>query len=513
MIALTATSGLIGRPSVPWLFVATLFVIAGWALHSWLDFATRPAVPIPDGDARPEPLADGVLEPPAVVGLLTSGYQVFPGAVPATVLDLASRGWLRTTIGNGHLFVVTETRPPVDDGLTAYEQHVVGYLGSLSSQGAVSATALSRSRRMNRRWMLKFQREVADTAASLGLTVDRYRPSSVGSVAILLALGVISLGYSLRRSTDVDIADSWRSRGWWLIIVAALVALLVATVQRWRHRAQTPTPLGQERSRAWLGYRTRLDSRIPDHASVVGSAHQQRALADGVVMGVAPMVYKQLPIIRRGTRWGWSTAGGNAHTVHIRYPIRPGYGRHPYAVAVVGVVGFFVTRWVREFLLQVADGSRFGSTTDSVPGTDIVRTVIGSLAVLMIVPLIVSIWCVIAGVIDAIVSRDHIGVVVRAHTPAQVLPRRAVWLVQPFAARTNYLTYIAVDTGRHPTIDAWLTTGSKAAPQGSGVRARVSLLLGYVHSCEPIARSEADNSGAIPRPRLDPAPIESAAID
>lgn len=480
----------IGRPSTAWLAAATIFVIGGWGLHFWLEHATRPPVPPAGPVTRPEPPSgESAVEPPAVVALLTNGYQTPPSAVPGTVLDLSARHWLSLTASNSRLYVLTQTRPPDGDRLETFEQHVVGYLGSIAKNDAVSAGTLTRNRaRLNRRWWQRFRGQVADAAQARGLTVDRYPASSVFSVGAVGALGLFALLRGIQRSTDVAIADSWRSRGWWLVVLAALIGLLVATWFRYVDRAQAPTDLGHQRASAWVGYRSRLDSRIPETASVLGTPHQQRALADGVVTGVARTVYKQLPVVAESNRWAWSTAGGTAHTVRIRYPVRPGYGRHPLAVAAAGVVGFLATRLIRVFLFSVASGAKFGGITDAVPGgTDIIRGFIGSIAVLAIIPLLVSVWCVVAGAVDSLVVNQREGVVIKTQTPSEVLPDRIARLVQPLGRRSKYRTYLAVDTANHSTVQAWLAPASKVAPQRTAVAARVTPLLGYVHSCEPLA--------------------------
>lgn len=479
-----------GQPASSWLILATIFVVGGWALHLWLEWTTRPTVPTGRDQARPTPLpSQHDVEAPAIVSLLTNGYEVPPSSLPATVLDLSARGWLQLTASNSQLFILTDTRPPAGDRLASFEQHTVGYLGSIATNDAVSGAALARNRRrLNRRWWHTFRNQVAAASQELALTEDRYPASSIAGVGVLAALGLVGLLRALQHSTDVAIADSWRSRGWWLIVLIALGALAVSTWQRYRDRPQSPTELGHDRACQWLGYRARLDTRIPENASVLGTPHQQRALADGVVTGVARTVYKQLPIVEQSSRWGWSSAGGNAHTVHIRYPIRPGYGYHPISVAAVGIVAFFVTRFIRGFLLDVSDGNTLASVTDRIPGgTDIIRGLFGVIAVLMIVPLLVSMWCVIAGVVDTLIVREIDGTVVRTRTPDQVLRGRLLRLVQPLGSRSRYRNYIAVDDGRRSWISAWLTGASKTAPQQSDVRVRVTPLLGYVHSCDPLA--------------------------
>lgn len=489
----------IGRPSSAWLTAATVFVLGGWLLHLWLEYATRPPlpVPVPADERRPDPLpGTDTLETPAIIGLLTNGYQVPPSAVPATVMDLSARGWLSMGAQGGRLILHTGRRPPAHEGMEPYEQYVSGYLRSLATNESVTGPVLARNqRKLDRRWWSNFRRQVANSAQDLGLTVNRYPLSSIASVGAVTLLAAFSLLRAIVDSSDVSFLDSWRSRGWWLLMIAGVVALGLATVRRNQNRHQFPTELGQARADAWVGYRARLDARIPEGASVLGTPQQQRALAEGLVTGLAASAYQQLPIVRRNPRWGWSTAGGTAHTVRIHYPARPGYGAHPYVAVGVGLGGLIATWLLRGLLISIADGDRWADATDWFgQGDSIIRPLIGTLGVLMIVPLLVSLWLVIAGVADSLVTREHFGMVVRTAAPKEVLPGRAVRLVQPFGRRSGFRSYLAVDTAARPSVYAWLAPASRLAPQRSDVRVRVTPLLGHVRSCEPVAHADVESA-------------------
>ena len=72
------------------LLLAAALVGGALLLMALVAVATSPARPTP-GDATME-LGP---EPPALVDLLTDDFEVTAEAVPATLLDLAARGWLK----------------------------------------------------------------------------------------------------------------------------------------------------------------------------------------------------------------------------------------------------------------------------------------------------------------------------------------------------------------------------------------------------------------------------------
>jgi hypothetical protein len=119
------------RPATPGVVIAVLAVMAGWAFHVWSDRPIDPdhrALDDATDDHRPAPLPGQALETPAVIALLTNGYDVPPSAVTATVLDLAARGWVRLTVSDAELVVVTRGQGAAGDALRPYERHVLAHL-------------------------------------------------------------------------------------------------------------------------------------------------------------------------------------------------------------------------------------------------------------------------------------------------------------------------------------------------------------------------------------------------
>jgi hypothetical protein len=488
------------RPTTSMLVIAVLVGAAGWAWHVRSTWATRPDHEAPSGDQRPRPLDGRGLEPPAVVALLTNGYDVPNTAVTATALDLAARGWIRLTTVDGELAVVTRGNAGAGDSLLPFEQQVLNHIASRAFNDVISAGTLAVSQhRLDRRWWLRFRRAVASHAASTGLSIRRYTPVEIAPAAVLAAAGLISWWLAGRGGQEVAIADSWQSRTIWVATLALLGGLVWATVLRALGSAQRPTDLGRQRTAAWLGYRSRLRDRIPAHANVLAPPQQQLALAHACTMGVATQVLEQLPAAPEDHRTAWSEAGGTPHVVRVHYPIRPGYGQHPVKIGVAGLIVLLLARWLQGFLRDVGDGEALTSLLERVPGQiDLITDLADVLAVICWLPILWGLWAVVAGAVDSVATRERIGAVVRARRPGEVLPPVLATVVKPFAERDRFSTYLAVDDGRRTWVSAWLANERSAAPQGAQARVRATPLLGYVRSSEPVgtATRTATQTGA-----------------
>ncbi|HWL42453.1 MAG TPA: hypothetical protein VNQ73_05875 [Ilumatobacter sp.] len=484
----TILAGLFDRPAATPLVVAIVAVLAGFGLHAWAAWSTRPQRANLGPPERPAPLAAGP-EPAAVVGQLTNGFHVPTSAVPATVLDLAARGWVRLAHADGELMVVTRsTGAATGDVLRAHEQLVLNHLSARAFNDVTSGATLAvAQRRLSRRWFRRFNAAVAAVAQEAGLSTRRYSAVQLGPSAAAALLGAYALWRSTRSGTEIAVDESWRSRGIWLAALAGLIVLVWRTIERARGSAATPTKLGVERLGAWMGYRARLAERIPANASVVGAPSQQEALARAVVMGLSRQVFTELPIVREDPRRAWSEAGDVPHTVRVRYPVRPGYGQHPVKVLVGGLIGLALALWLRRYFADVADGVALTGVLDKAPGkVGLFHGIARWLSIGCTVPIVAALWCVVAGTVDTLIVRQRTGMVVRTRQPFEVHPRQVVWVVRPFGERTGYTTYLAVDDGRRDWVDAWLANERSAAPQGAQAQVRATPLLGFVRSSEPI---------------------------
>jgi len=486
--SLLPVAAILDRPSSGMLTVAIVFVSLGWLCHLYFYWAKRPKLLEPVGTKRPDPIDGHRLEPPAVVALLTNDYDVPRSAVTATALDLAARGWIRLTTSDGELVVVTRGAGQTGDSLLPFEQQVLNHLAARAFNDVTSAGTLAASHhRLDRRWWQRFRRSVAVRSEELGFSHRRYTPIELAPPAACAAIAAIGLWVAVRGGDEIAISESWRSRALWFVVFGAMVLLVWRTVDRALGSAQTPTDGGLQRTARWMGHRRRLQARIPENASVLGSPAQQVALAHGAVMGVAEQVHDQLPAAPEDHRHAWSEAGGTPHIVAVRYPVRPGYGQHPLRVLPAGLIIFLVFRWLEGFFERVSDGEALESLLDRVPGQiELIERIAEVLSALCWVPILWGLWAMVAGAIDSVATRERVGAVVRARRPSEVVPPRIASVVKPFAERDRFSTYLAVDDGKRPIVTAWLANERSAAPQGAQARVRATPMLGYVRSSEPI---------------------------
>lgn len=482
---------MIAAPAGATTVVAVVAALVAWWSLRRADRVSRPPRPIEIGTARPEPDPERGLEPPAVVGLLTNGYRVPTSAVVATVLDLARRGWIRlTTTDDGELVIYTRGRGRHGDALRSFEQQVLNHLTARSFDGVTTAgTLVATSSRLNRRWWHRFNRDVVRDARERGLTRQRYTPGVVllplvaVTVAALVVYAAVTPGDAER-----DVASSLVPRTVWAIAALTVVAVAVGVVRRWASAAEHPTEHGERRAGAWLGYRARLAATVPDSVGVVAPPDQQLAIAYAVVAGLCPEVFEQVPVVREDHRHAWSEAGDIPHTVRVRYPLRPGYGRNPYLMVVVGVAVAAVSRWLQGFVGRVAEGEALTSLVDNFPDqTAIVERVADVIAIALWVPIVWAAWAVVAGLVDSVWTRQRIGAIVRARRPVDVVP--PVRALQSLAERDRFSVFMAVDDGRRRTVTAWRANERSAAPQGAFARVRATPVLGYVRSSEPVGTS------------------------
>jgi hypothetical protein len=482
---------LVDRPATTPLVVALVLVGLGWVVHGWSWWSSPPKRPIATGTTKPAARAGAPLEAPAVVALLTNDFEVPPSAITATLLDLAARGWIRLAVANGELVVVTRPQSNNLEALLPFEQQVFNHARARAFNDVTSANTLAASRdRLDAAWTSRFARAVASNAQQYALTVPRYGVTRWIPAAAASGAAAVALLWSWRAEDDAELSASWQPRLMWLIALVAAIGLAISTWRRVRRSAQLPTPAGLQRSGEWLGYRGRLQQRIPVSASVVATPEQQRALAYAVAMGVATHVQHELPVAPDDPRRAWSDAGGTAHTVRVRYPFRPGYGQRPLKVLGVGAACGIIIGLLRAYLRKIADGEALTSLLDNSPGqVELLHDLAAVLAALCLVPLAVALWATVAGLVDSVITRERIGVVVRTRHPAEVIPAVVAAFVKPFAGRAGYATYLAVDDGRRKTITAWIADERSGAPEGAQARVRATPLLGYVRSSEPVGTS------------------------
>lgn len=122
--------------------VGTAIALAAWlVLLALLAVATRARTP----DAGPEALELVGDEPPAVVAMLTDGWEVGRETVPATLLDLAARKILAIDpVGLDRFVVRLRPAGATPPDLADYERQVLDHVRGLAAgDGTVPCEALT----------------------------------------------------------------------------------------------------------------------------------------------------------------------------------------------------------------------------------------------------------------------------------------------------------------------------------------------------------------------------------
>lgn len=455
------------------LLVATVAAVVLWlVLLLAAAFATRPR----EVDPAPATMELGE-ESPAVVDLLTNDWRVTPDAVPATLLDLAARGFVDLD-QHGEGRTVCRVRRAAGGGLASYERMVLDHVARLAVDGVVPAAALTTGPQdASARWWRSFKDAVVDDARARGLTRDRWsrqveRLLQVAAlvpagVAVLLANAVIGLNVGT------------------VVVAGMLWVALTGLVKRFRD--QRDTPAGAEAAAGWLGVRAHLGrNEVFPSLPLAAVAIWDRYLTYGAALGVARAALRALPMGAEDDHRAWSSFGGRWRVVRVRYPrLRVVWGRPPVVALLfglgVGGGGYLLLR------LMV---SLRGATDE--PG-DWVRVVATVLALVALVVLGWGGWTALRAVVDLGSRREVEGQVVRLRS----------W--QRGENERDY--FVAVDEGRSGKVKAWLVPAATYARLWEGVTASATVgpQLGYVWRMELVGPRPEPTVAATPPVGLDAA--------
>jgi len=478
-------------PSNGPLLLSIALVVATVLLVEYARRATGPPRLVAD-----EASAELGLETPAIASLVTNGFVVTPPAAVATLLDLVARGWLRVELAETEVVLLTDRRGREGDALTQYEQQVLNHVHRLTAgtlTGVSGAGVEVAGFRLPRRWWRRFTKAVVADANRQGLSRRRWGVLALGPPVLACAGAGRAWWTAVRRGEPDALVDSLFPRALSFVVAAAIVVVAWRLVRLMRSRAQRPTAAGVDRAQHWLAVRAWMEPRGFEGASSTAANSASRALAYAAAMGLAERASEELPVVPEDDRLGWSNATGEWRVVRVRYPFRPGYGRHPALVLVIGAVVGVGVVLLQRFLLDVASGDSLQSIIGDFPDQAewIGRVALG-LAAALVLPLLFLGWMVIAGALDLFATLDRQGVVVRARRPQRVVPFPR--LLRPLARRDRFSLFIGVDDGRRERVSAWLATERTAVPQGARARVRATPVLGYVRSSEPIGATRPSTS-------------------
>jgi hypothetical protein len=428
-------------------------------------------------------------EPPAVASLVTNGFVVTPHAATATLLDLSARGWLRIAPVDDEVVVLTDGHGVQGDVLTPYEQQILNHVHRLTAgtvSGVSGAGIEVAGLRLNRRWLRRFRAAVTADARRRQLCRRRWHPLLLVVPAALLLVAGWRLWSSVRDGEAAAVSDSLLPRAAAVVVALAIIAVAWRLARLAVSQAQRPTAQGIERARHWMSLRAWMEARGFEGASSVVANNASRALAYAAAFGLAERASAELPVVPEDDRTAWSNAAGQWHVVRVRYPMRPGFGRHPLLVLLVGIVVGAGIIALQRLLLDIAKGYTLAEFIDDnfADQEDIIHGVATGLAAALLLPLLWMVWLVVAGAFDLFATVERRGLVVRARRPQRVVPYP--WLLGPVARRDRYALFVAVDDGRADRVSAWLANERTAVPQGARARVRATPLLGYVRSAEPI---------------------------
>lgn len=437
----------------------TAAALAAWVALVALIWAIRfPRQPRPGPETT-----DLGRETPALANLLAHRFKATRDAVPATLVDLAARGFVEIEdrgIGRYFCRVIDKA-----GDLTPYEAMLVDHLRSVSRGGGIPAEALTTGPQdRSKAWWNQFRKKVVAHSQAEGLSRDLWDKWAraalfLGAVVIFL-LFEIAIGFNDTEDVaSTTLKDAVQIAG----IVAFAVVFRAATSTR-----QQSTEAGDDAAARWLGVREALEESpsfelLPPSGVVVWERH----LAYAAALGVAPKSTRSLPMGAESDTEAWTASGGDWRKVTVRYPrLRPGWGRHPALALVLGAVGTFAGYRILKLV-----------TGDLGAGGTWLKLVALALVVFAVVILVRSIPQLLWGFLDLFGSRTIEGPVLRARARRGPIP----YLTQG-NDREYARFFVAIDDGRSARLTAYRVKPElyDALPQGSTAKLRVTPNLGYV---------------------------------
>ncbi|HEY7015928.1 MAG TPA: hypothetical protein VH480_24390 [Streptosporangiaceae bacterium] len=262
-------------------------------------------------------------EPPAVVSLLAG--RLARDGYPATLLDLAARGWMGLGEAEPSRVMCRPSARPLDASLTGYERLALAHLEfRAAGVGAVPGTALDSGFEPGEdEFRERFAGEVRADARRRGLIRSRIGP---GALVLLAAAGIPAAALA-------TMALARHQQGFYLA-TPALIYLIILRAPWALHRRTRLTRAGQEALSAWLGFRLALiGSRSgPTAGTALLAVGGDRRIAYAAALGAAPDAKAAFSAATDRDRV-WSSFGGSWHRVVV------GRARHRYAPGTAALAG------------------------------------------------------------------------------------------------------------------------------------------------------------------------------
>jgi hypothetical protein len=468
-------------------------------------------------------------EPPAVVNLITSAWELGHEAIAATLLDLAGRGHLAIDSLGGRTTVRLAKPPGHGTSLPVHDEMVFTHVATLARRtddGVVPAEALTTGPdARSKSWWRRFEGAVVRDARTRGLSRPRW-PARVKAAFVLAALPVAAaLGMAVTALDTDQVEESLSSafptttapaetptptgpgegttpptagaagaagtnddesddeHGTGDIIGAGIVVAVLAGAALsglvGKLGGERDTPAGREEAARWLGVREMLgDNPVFAEQPAAGVAIWDKHLGHGAALGVAHGAVRDLPLGTESDTEAWSHVGGRWRVVRIRYPrrFRPGWGAPPSLVTLWAVVLLAAGGAVLHYLGRGVDALRDQATTATstdglLPWIEGAEPYVRAIAV---AALVVGGWFAVLGVGD-LVRRPRVvaGHLVRHRLRGKI--RRT-----DNGTKDDRVWFLAVDDGTTDRIRAWRMRRDPAVHQGADVQVTTTPVLGYV---------------------------------
>src|SRR5579859_3123704 len=227
-------------------------LIAVWVAAVVLSvFRTRPRTPRPG-----PPTMELGGEPPAVVNLLVNHCELTADAADATLIDLAARRIVELDQPGpdpaAMLVRVRIDRPP---GLLPYEQLVFDRVRQVAGSRPVPIAEMAGHYAAGGpRWMRQLHTAVRADARSRGLTREREPSGLLGTVTLVVAIGLTFIAgtpFVLHRSGPAPVFWAVMFVAWW-IVVTIIFGVLTSITSRLL-TGEPYTRAGKAAGTRWLG--------------------------------------------------------------------------------------------------------------------------------------------------------------------------------------------------------------------------------------------------------------------